>query len=133
MYEEEEYIKNTLKLLLYPTYFIHNAKRKAYKIYNHNTNKAKNNNTRRIIKLTNTITKNLNNSLHASDIQIVNSTSKTMNDIINKKVNKDRNKNPTPETGVYSIRCASCNKSYIGETSRPFKKRIYEHKQALKK
>ncbi len=50
-----------------------NAKGNAYKIYNYNTNKTKNNNTRRIILPTNSITKNPNNTLHASDIQIINS------------------------------------------------------------
>ena len=44
------------------------------------------------------------------------------------KVNKD--KNPTPETEVHSIRCATSNKPYIGEKSRPLKKMFYKHKQA---
>ena len=75
--------------------------------------------------------KNLNSKRHASDIQIINSTSKTINDIINKKVNK--NKNSSPEEGAYSIRYTTYNKPYIGGTFRPLKKRIYEHKQALLK
>ena len=37
----------------------------------------------------------------------------------------------SPEAEVYSIRCAICNKLYIGETSRPLKKRFLEHKQAF--
>ena len=41
----------------------------------------------------------------------------------NKKVNKNRNKNPTPDAGIYSIRCAICNKPYIRETFIPLKKR----------
>ena len=51
--------------------------------------------------------------------------------MINKKVNK--NIYPIPEVGVYSIRCATCNKPYIGETFRPLKKKIYEHKLFKKK
>ena len=54
-----------------------------------------------------------------------------MNDMINKKGNE--NKKPIPEAGVYSIRSPIGNKPYIGETSRPFKKRIYDNKQALLK
>ena len=41
--------------------------------------------------------------------------------------------NPTPETGVYSIRCATRNKPYIGGRSKPLKKRVYEHKQTFLK
>ena len=51
--------------------------------------------------------------------------------MINTKVNK--NENSTLEAGDFLIRCAICNKSYIGETPRPLKQRIYGHKQALKK
>ena len=88
----------------------------------------KNNNIRRIILPTNSITNYPNNALHASDIQVINSTYtiKTINDIINKKVNK--NENPTPEAGVYSVKYTTCNKPYIRETSKLLKKRIYEHK-----
>ena len=50
---------------------------------------------------------------------------------MNKKVNKNENKIPSPKIGVYSIWCATYNKPYIGEASRPLKKRIYEHKKAL--
>ena len=113
----------------YPIYFILNAERKAYKIYNNNANKTKNDNTRRIQLLTNSVTKNFNNTLHTSDIPIIDSTLKTTNDLISKIVNKS--KNVTLEAGVSSIRCATWNEPYIGETSRSLKKRIYEHKQAL--
>ena len=68
-----------------------------------------------------------------SDIQIINSTGKTINDIINKKIDKNENKNPSPEAGIYSIKCATWNKPYIGETSTLLKKRIYEHKHILLK
>ena len=53
-------------------------KRKAYKIYNYNTNKTKSN-TRRNTLPTNSITKNLNNTQNASDIRIVIRKSKNKN------------------------------------------------------
>ena len=34
---------------------------------------------------------------------------------------------------VYIIQCTKCQKQYIGETSRPFRKRIYEHIASCKK
>ena len=102
IHEEKDYMKNTFELIHYPIYFILKANEKAFKTHNNNTNKTKMNNTERIILPTNSITKNLNNTLHASDIQIINNKSKTMNDIINKKVSKKT----SPEAEIYSIRCA---------------------------
>ena len=34
---------------------------------------------------------------------------------------------------VYLITCKKCDKYYVGETGRPFRKRIYEHKLSVSK
>lgn len=36
------------------------------------------------------------------------------------------------DLGVYKIDCLMCNEFYIGETGRPFKKRLSEHKNDVK-
>ena len=121
---EEEYIKilSNSYTTLYISYLMQKENPTKYSITI--PKKTENNKTRRIILPTNSITKTLNNTLHTSNVQIINSTSKIINDIISKKVN--RNKNSAPEVRVYSIRCATFKEPYIGDTSRPFKKRIYE-------
>lgn len=35
------------------------------------------------------------------------------------------------KSGVYRLKCGSCDKVYIGQTGRPFKKRINEHKRSF--
>ena len=50
----------------------------------------------------NSKTKNLNDTLHNSDIQIINSTTKTINNIINKNTNKN-----IPKVEIYSINCTT--------------------------
>ena len=34
---------------------------------------------------------------------------------------------------VYLITCTKCDKYYVGETGRPFRSRIYEHKLSVSK
>lgn len=47
------------------------------------------------------------------------------------KNNKDRN-NKENNSGVYKLNCGTCNKIYIGQSGRTFKKRILEHKNSFK-
>ena len=46
--------------------------------------------------------------------------------------NKSQNRDSISNTSVYKIHCLNYINFYIGETSRNFNKRIYEHKKSLK-
>ena len=45
----------------------------------------------------------------------------------NKTLNNNKKVDKSLRPGVYKLLCGSCNKVYIGKTSRKFKIRIYEH------
>ena len=46
--------------------------------------------------------------------------------------NKDKT-NKGDKSGIYKLKCGSCNKFYIGQTGRTFNTRINEHKQSFLK
>ena len=73
------------RCFIFLIYFILNVKRKAYKIYNNNTSKTKNNKPKNHTTHNSQDKKKINNTQHTSDVQIINCTAKTINDIINKK------------------------------------------------
>ena len=126
--EELNYITDTFTNLQYPYHFIRRARKKAYLIHltknNHTTKTPPN----RYISLpTNQLSNMIANNLNDPTTPITTCTSTTIKNIITKPT-----KSSPQEACVYAIPCSTCPKIYIGETSRPIKKRLYEHKRALK-
>ena len=76
---------------------------------------------------TNSLSTKIAQNFTDPDIKISTSTSKTIKDLIKKPQKLDK-----PDTCIYAIPCQVCPKIYVGETSRPIKMRIYEHRRSLK-
>ena len=74
------------------------------------------------------MTQNIKQILHNTNISAVLSTSQTIKNILQSRSNPPTQNN----TGVYAIPCTSCNKHYIGETSRDLTTRIHEHKRDIR-
>ena len=109
---------------------MHQAKNRANKIHNRTkTPKSSTTPTRFISLPTNSISISISNNLRDPNIRIATCTSKTIKDLI---------KPPRPTTNegtcsgcIYAIPCSKCNGIYVGETSRPLKSRMDEHRRAL--
>ena len=148
---EELHIDQIFRSLSYPTHFIKNARRKAYRIYentkkyynkeissnNNSHNNTSNNspidsatqtNDRYLVLPNNKTSTTLAEQLKIYGYKIVNITS----DTIRQFLNKPKHTHTDPEAGIYQIPCASCDRSYYGQSARSLKKRIAEHKRDLK-
>ena len=82
---------------------------------------------KRVILPTNKKTVNLSKSLNREVHQVVTTTSKTIRQLL-----RPKGAAPTETAGVYKVPCKTCQKIYIGETSRSLTERLKEHKKACK-
>ena len=126
--KEESFIFESYQELKYPQYFILHAKKKAYTIFNTNRTPHPKPKTRPIFLPTNSISNTLVSRDIQPDMKIVNLTSKTIGNLIRKPT-----PSPTPTDGnIYQVPCFDCGKIYIGESARPLKTRLREHKNDIK-
>lgn len=82
-----------------------------------------------------TINKATRKTFQNSNLKITYRTKNNAFQMIKNKISNEAYNNQVKDinkSGIYQIKCSDCNKSYIGQTSRSFKKRFQEHIQALK-
>ena len=133
--KEESFILESLKELRYPQHFILHARKKAYRIFksNHTPHTKPDDipvqpKPRPVFLPTNTISNTLHSQHIQPDLKIINLTSKTISNLIKKPT-----PSPTPiEANIYQVPCFDCEKVYIGESARPLKTRIREHKNDIR-
>ena len=131
---EEQYIEKSFRSLHYPRSFILNARRKAHNIHKNSTtpkNKENDTTTRRIVLPTHSISTQIYKNLRNLGIQVALKTSTTIKNIINHTNHKNKKNSPPSQASIYKVPCTQCNLIYIGETARPIKRRLDEHKKAL--
>ena len=131
--QEQIHIKDTFTSLHYPLSFILNAKHKATKIHNRlkkTTSPADPvpSPPKCIFLPTNQTSSSLGTQQGQLGLRVVALTSRTLKQILNS--NSCRHIS-TEEACVYQIPCSKCSRCYVGETSRPIQKRIYEHRRAI--
>ena len=123
--DELTHIDSIFTDLRYPRYFIQHAKTKAKKIHNTPRTRDEEPNPRYLLLPTNSQSETIQSSVHP--LKVAYRTSTTIKQIVQTK------REPThTDAAIYKIPCHDCNEIYIGETSRPLIKRIYEHKRALR-
>ena len=100
------------------------------------TNKHNNNNENFLNKniacfpFHNTLNNKLKSTLRKHNISLINKTTNKFNKYI--RLGKDRLDKGDIANVVYKIDCKDCDSTYVGMTSRPLKKRQYEHQYCIK-
>jgi hypothetical protein len=70
-------------------------------------------------------TKFITKIVKKSNIKITLTTNNTIGKLLTTKQEKTTNK--YDKSGIYQLKCPTCDKKYIGQTGRPFKIRFQEH------
>src|SRR5436190_17639885 len=65
--------------------------------------------------------------LKKENVVLASKTSNRLGKFIDVSKNKNKSENVYKGTGVYKLKCSTCNDFYIGQTGRSFKKRFSEH------
>ncbi|CAH8866949.1 unnamed protein product [Trichobilharzia szidati] len=125
---EEKYLQTVFKKNGYPQNFI----KKCLKS-NQNTNKKPSSKTTRkfILPYMRNISEITARVLKPFDIDIAHKPVKSLNSILCKP--KDPTEKGDKINTIYKINCMNCNKHYIGQSGRPLRIRIQEHKSAVKR
>ena len=126
--KEESFILESFKNLKYPQHFILHARKKAYTIFKSNRTPNTNPNPRPVFLPSNSITNTLVSQSIDPDMKFITLTSKTIGHLIKKPT-----PSPSPINGnIYKVPCLDCTRSYIGESSRPLKNRLREHRDDIR-
>lgn len=96
LFDEEKFNENSFKLLHCPNYFLHNAKRKAYKLHRKKYTKITNNpnyynKSSHLVLPTISITALIENNFSYLNLKFINPTSKTRREIVS--IKRDSNNN----------------------------------------
>ena len=112
----------------YPKAFIIRCLRKSKRIRSVNARTARRDRTsHKVLVVPNSSkTADIAKSLKRADIRVVEKTGSNIGDLVKqKKVAK------CEDSVVYKVPCGGCQRAYLGETYRGFKKRVQEHKRDI--
>ncbi|XP_045108045.1 uncharacterized protein LOC123502840 [Portunus trituberculatus] len=123
LHDECAYIVEAFKRLMYPPGMLLKLRRKAEEIWKRRENPARREEDFLVVPYSKR-TAPVSRLLARTGLRIIHCAGKKTKDIVTNNPPRAENE----DSVIYKIPCSGCSSSYIGETGRGLKKRIYEHK-----
>jgi hypothetical protein len=122
--QEEKTIRLTAKSNGYPTNIIRNLQQRTTKKDKHNTSTKQSTKKWVTFKYYSPLVRKVTNIFKNTNLRIAFQTTNTIWQLLN---SKKMQSNIYTNSGVYSIKCSTCNRLYIGQTARHTYTRFKEH------